>query len=1190
MGKSKDDEPVDMKGFKLPPAIGYEDMTQMDDMTLEGVLSNLKDRYAGDLIYTYTSSILVAINPFKRLPIYDKKWVKMYKGKRIGLISPHIYAIADATYTCMIEHKVNQSVLVSGESGAGKTESTKLILAFLSARTDRASPIETMVLESIPVLEALGNAKTGRNDNSSRFGKFIEIQFDDDYYIAGSKIIPYLLEKSRIVYPHEGERNYHIFYQMTVGMDDAEKKKYHLTKPKDYRYLNCSSCISIKGMDEAEELASFKRALGLFEVSPQIQDDMLKVLASVLHLGNVMWKPDGDKATIKDDKSNQHLAWAAELLSLDVEKLRFSLTHKLIKMRDETIEKPLNHELVRGQTDAFAKYVYSTLFDWMVNKLNECTCAEQFRQFIGVLDIFGFEKFDLNSLEQFLINLANEKLQQFFNHHIFKLEQKIYEEEQIDWSVIEFKDNQKCLDLIEKRRPPGILSILDEETKFPRATDETLIEKLHQNFDKKSEYYEKPRLKKVHFTVNHYAGGVEYDIVGWREKNRDEVPEMLSNLIKKSDNKFIALLYTESVAADPSGKMTVGAQFKQQLTDLMALLTQTEPYFIRCVKPNEDKLPDKFDEQLIHDQLLYAGMMETIAIRRMGYPVRYALDDFWKRYKVICPEVSLVRGDMTKTLNTLISALGLSIPGDTQIGKTKVFLKQDIANDLEDRRNVALTSTILKMQVWWRCVSARSRFCDSRKSSLKLQAWWRSGFRRKAFVAQHHKSIVLQSWYRMVMAMKRRKVLLEKKRKEDAKKPKKPKDEGLTDKEREKLRQIAAGELKISTEEAEAEEAARLKAEEKAAKKRAKMERTKSIMMKKGEQVEIPINVDGKITIGLGWKGGQWDMDASVLCFRYAEHRDDVYYYKPRSRDGGIVHRSGYAGFIRIKDGEDKDVEQIDINLTKVSPKTNTLVFVVTVFSEESNFSSIQDPYVRLVDTSTDNEFCRYNIEQSGSETAKIMCKLYRLGFSRWRLKAIGEPADGRLYKHMITQVRPYLQEAPPKRRFKVKLHRAKLKDMKAQYTGEESALSTFCEIRYDIDKAKSRVVKKSMTPQYKTARDVAGQGAVMEVIVKSYVRFGKEQTLARALIPLEAGTNIQEQWVKLEGLEKGRARGQTTVQGDLKISITETTPGVNLKAPGECNLTLDDSDVLNAPPKVGTDKKDKKDKSGGEKKKKKKK
>jgi len=330
----------------------------------------------------------------------------------------------------------------------------------------------------------------------------------------------------------------------------------------------------------------------------------------------------------------QHLKWAAELLSLEFAALQFALTHKEIKMRSEVIQKPLTAEQARDQTDAFAKYLYSTLFDWMVNKLNVCTCSESFKLFIGVLDIFGFEKFELNSLEQFLINLANEKLQQFFNHHIFKLEQKIYEEEKIDWTVIEFKDNQECLDLIEKRRPPGVLAILDEETKFPKATDETLIEKMHSNFDKKHEYYDKPRMQKRHFGIKHYAGLVVYDVKDWRDKNKDEVPEHLERLIKNSTNQFLALLYTDTNAGDAANKLTVGAQFKDQLTALMALLTTTEPYFIRCVKPNMLKVADNFDEQLIHDQLLYAGMLETIRIRRMGYPVRYALGDVWKRYKV----------------------------------------------------------------------------------------------------------------------------------------------------------------------------------------------------------------------------------------------------------------------------------------------------------------------------------------------------------------------------------------------------------------------------------------------------------------------------------------------------------------------------------------------------------------------------
>ena len=534
---------------------------------------------------------------------------------------------------------------------------------------------------------------------------------------------------------------------------------------------------------------------------------------------------------------------------------------------------------------------------------------------------------------------------------------------------------------------------------------------------------------------------------------------------------------------------------------------------------------------------------------------------------------------MEGTLNTLIRALGLDIPKDTQIGKTKVFLKQDVANLLEDRRNVALTSTIIRLQIWWRMAALRSKFVDKRKNALVLQAWWRMGFLRKRFVTQHNKAIVAESWWRMVVAMRERKRLLEKKRKEDEERRKKMSAKAiaeeeaankLTAEEKEKLRAIAAGELSITDEAIEAE---LKKAKPEKEDKKKKMKRVKSIMMKKGQQVEVPINVDGKLTIGLGWKGGQWDMDASCLLFRFREHKDDVYYYKPRSKEGAVTHRSGYMGFLRIKqDGEEGDVEQLDVNLSKILPKTNTLIFVVTVFSPEFNFSRIQNPYVRLIDASTNQEFCRYNIEQSGDETAKIMCKLYRFGFSKWRLKAIGEPADGRLYKHMINQVQPFLTEEPPKRRFKVKVHRGKLKDARATYMGEEStALNTFCEIRFDTDKAKTRVVKKSLQPQWKTARDIAGHGDILEINVKHHVRFGKEVFLARCLIPLESGINVQDQWFKLEQQDKGKGRGQNSVSGDVKLSIQETTPGVTLKAPGAApTLTLNEAggeagEVLNA-------------------------
>jgi len=1195
--KKKRPEPEKITPFKK---IGYEDMTKMEDMDLDGVLANLKERYENELIYTYTSSILVAINPFKRLPIYSRGWVKHYKGKRLGLLSPHIFAVAEQTYNQMCETGQNQSVLVSGESGAGKTESTKLILQFLAARTDRESNVENMVLESIPVLEAFGNAKTGRNDNSSRFGKFIEIQFDTDRYICGSKITQYLLEKSRIITQAKGERNYHIFYQLTEGAEQSMKDTLLLKGAKDYNYTGKTGCIKIKSMDEPEELQMLIKAMKLFDIGEVMQMTVFKIVAACIHLGQASFKADGEVSIHANDSSKKAQENACSLLEFDNEGIFYALTHKKIKMRTEIINTPLTPQQAKDQTDAMVKYLYSTMFEWLVNKLNQCTYADISESFIGVLDIFGFELFEHNSFEQFLINYANEKLQNFFNHHIFKLEQVEYEREGIDWTAIDFVDNQPCLDLIESRRPPGIIAILDEETKFPRATDETFIAKLHSNFEKKHDYYEKPRLARDKFIVKHYAGAVEYETPGWRDKNKDQLPENLVEMVRKSANKFIAILYApggtemtgeeEDAPAveeeDDSGKgskLTLGGQFKNSLTTLMDMLMTTTPYFIRCVKPNMDKVPEKFDSELIYNQLLYAGMLETIRIRRMGYPIRYIHEDFWKRYRVICPEVDLTKGDYAKSCTALLKALGLNSPGDFQLGKTKVFLKQNIANDLEDKRNLALTDIILKMQTWWRMMGLRVRFVEKQQGSRQIQTWWRFANKRGKFVTQRKKALLIQRWWRMLGARKELLAMIEKKRKEEEERKRK-------EEEARKKRIKEKGEAAVLEEEAkaaeekaaaDAEEIAKFKAlaegdfgeskeeapadgEEAAPKpekkKKKKKERHQSIMMKKGEALEIPINVDGRITLGLGWKGGQWDMDASCLAFRFKQHRDDVYYYKPRSKDGAVIHRGGYAGLIRVPNVADQDAEQIDLNLQKISPKTNTLIFVVTVFSPEGNFSSVEDAYCRIIDSSTQLEYCRYTLDKGGDETARIMCKLFRYGFSKWRLQAIGEPSEGRLYKHMIPRVEPFLDIKPKKRKFRVRVHRGKLTDIKRMYKGSKTtSLNTFCEIRFDIDKAKTKVVKRSLNPQWRSTKEVTGHGHILEVNVMHRIRFGKEVKrrldyrlissgpssdaifLGRCLIPLE-GDNVQikDQWFRLEQRDKSKARNQTAVTGDVKLTIQE--------------------------------------------------
>merc|ERR1712063_103511 len=645
------------------------------------------------------------------------------------------------------------------------------------------------------------------------FGKLIKIQFNEDYYIIGSTVEHYLLEKSRLIFQAPGERNFHIFYQMTNGMSKELKEKYSLREDSYYNYINKSGCMTVDGLDESKELHEFREALALFDITGDLEHQMFCILAAVLHIGNITFKAEGEGCALESEEAKNELNITADLLGLPADDLLFAISKKEIKMRSEVITKTLSAEAARNQGDALAKHLYSVLFDWLVTQLNGCTHAETYKQFIGVLDIFGFEVFQKNSLEQFLINFANEKLQQFFNHQIFKLEQVIYEQEKIDWTIIEFKDNQECLDLIELKRPPGIISILDEESKFPRATDQTFLEKLITNLSK-HENFDKPKLARNKFIVKHFAGDVDYEVDGWREKNRDELPEHMLRVLGSSKNMYVAILYSPEEIEDTKGvtgksplarraakkaggspgntkldlgagkgsprggspigsaakkgasKLTLGTQFKNQLQNLMDLLGSTEPYFIRCVKSNPQKKPNIFDEKLIYDQLLYAGMLETIRIRRMGYPIRWTHEDFYKRFRVISPQVGQSK-DWRESSRALAETLDLNMPKGAQIGLTKVFLKQEIANELEDRRNHSLTHIIKLMQQWWRMIAARGHFVDAVTNAGILQQWQRMSIPRRRFVAQRKSSFLLQQWWKMQIGKKKLHELKEIKRKEE---------------------------------------------------------------------------------------------------------------------------------------------------------------------------------------------------------------------------------------------------------------------------------------------------------------------------------------------------------------------------------------------------------------------------------------
>ncbi|XP_011029713.1 PREDICTED: myosin-6-like isoform X3 [Populus euphratica] len=498
------------KDPEFPPC-GVDDMTKLAYLHEPGVLQNLRCRYDINEIYTYTGNILIAVNPFRRLPhLYDNHMMEQYKGATIGELSPHPFAVADSAYRQMINEGISQSILVSGESGAGKTESTKMLMRYLAYMGGRAAAegrsVEQQVLESNPVLEAFGNAKTLRNNNSSRFGKFVEIQFDQRGRISGAAIRTYLLERSRVCQVSDAERNYHCFYMLCAAPEEVIEK-YKLGNPRTFHYLNQSNFYELDGVNESEEYLMTRRAMDIVGINANEQDAIFRVVAAILHLGNVEFAKGNeiDSSEPKDDKSQFHLKTAAELLMCNEKSLENSLCKRVIVTRDESITKWLDPDAATVNRDTLAKIVYSRLFDWIVSTINNSIGQDpNSKSLIGVLDIYGFESFKTNSFEQFCINLTNEKLQQHFNQHVFKAEQEEYTKEEIDWSYIEFIDNQDILDLIEKK-PGGIIALLDEACMFPRSTHETFAEKLYQTF-KDHKRFNKPKLARSDFTICHYAG------------------------------------------------------------------------------------------------------------------------------------------------------------------------------------------------------------------------------------------------------------------------------------------------------------------------------------------------------------------------------------------------------------------------------------------------------------------------------------------------------------------------------------------------------------------------------------------------------------------------------------------------------------------------------------------------------------
>ncbi|XP_074040826.1 myosin heavy chain isoform X26 [Leptinotarsa decemlineata] len=731
----------------------YEKVEDMADLTYlndASVLHNLKQRYYSKLIYTYSGLFCVAINPYKRFPVYTNRCAKLYRGKRRNEVPPHIFAISDGAYVNMLTNHENQSMLITGESGAGKTENTKKVIAYFAtvgASTKKATDdsvkkgnLEDQVVQTNPVLEAFGNAKTVRNDNSSRFGKFIRIHFGPTGKLAGADIETYLLEKARVISQQSLERSYHIFYQIMSGAVAGVKEKCLLSNDiYDYNYVSQGK-VTIPNVDDGEECALTDEAFDILGFTQEEKDNVYKITAAVMHMGCMKFKQRGREEQAEPDGTEEGER-VGKLLGVDTAALYQAFVKPRIKVGNEFVTQGRNVNQVSYSVGAMSKAMFDRVFKFLVKKCNETLDTKQKRQhFIGVLDIAGFEIFDFNGFEQLCINFTNEKLQQFFNHHMFVLEQEEYQREGIEWAFIDFgMDLAACIELIEK--PMGILSILEEESMFPKATDKTFEEKLNTNHLGKSPNFQKPKPPKpgqqaAHFTLGHYAGNVPYNITGWLEKNKDPLNDTVVDLFKKGSNKLLVEIFADhpgqsgGAAEKGRGKKgggfaTVSSAYKEQLNNLMTTLRSTQPHFVRCIIPNELKQPGVIDSHLVMHQLTCNGVLEGIRICRKGFPNRMVYPDFKLRYKILNPAGVSKESDPKKCGQIILDASGL----DSELyrlGHTKVFFRAGVLGQMEELRDERLGKIVTWMQSWVRGYLSRKEFKKLQEQRLALQVCQRN--------------------------------------------------------------------------------------------------------------------------------------------------------------------------------------------------------------------------------------------------------------------------------------------------------------------------------------------------------------------------------------------------------------------------------------------------------------------------------
>jgi len=761
-----------------------EDMSNLSILNRACVLHNLRTRYQVLQIYTYSGLFCICINPYKWLMVYTQIMRDYYRNKRRNEAPPHLYAIADGALQLLeMEHK-HQSSLITGESGAGKTENTKKVLQYYAlncadpkaakskaSQGENAGSLEEQIIQANPPLEAYGNAKTVRNNNSSRFGKFIRIHFGPTNKIAAADIETYLLEKSRITFQLEIERNYHIFYQLMSSFNT----KYHdmcalgqNPNPGDYFFI-AQGVLTVAGMDDKEEMQATDEAFDVLGFTQEQKDGLYMATISICFLGNAKWKQKGREEQAEPDGMAE-VTKAAKLMGVDADFFVDTFMKPKLKVGKDFVKKGQNKDQVAFAVSATSKSLYARMFDWVVLLVNDSLDTPNPRkQFIGVLDIAGFEIFELNTLEQLLINYTNERLQQFFNHHMFVQEQEEYKQEGIQWAFIDFgMDLLATIELIEKKM--GILSMLEEECIVPKATDKTYLEKLMGKHLGKNDKFGKPKPAKkgkpeAHFELGHYAGVVGYNVTGWLFKNKDPVNEAVIAMMQEATNIVVNIVFQEKDTGEKkkgSAMMTISAGHRESLMKLMNNLHSTHPHFVRCIIPNEIKKSGHSDSPLIMHQLTCNGVLEGIRICQLGLPNKVVYPDFLVRYSIVAPKIFADGGaDNKATANKALLSVGMD-PENFRTGHTKVMFRAGKLAELEDIREHALTKIVIKMQ------------CHARRLLVKMVYDGKKEEKRGLYSVQHNIRLYLTCrdwvWYQFYTMVKGESVKLKKKMAEEERK------------------------------------------------------------------------------------------------------------------------------------------------------------------------------------------------------------------------------------------------------------------------------------------------------------------------------------------------------------------------------------------------------------------------------------